>query len=47
MTFRQTASSHPGWRIRFSKADAIWKASIEIHWRWRGRCYWTIWFLPG
>jgi hypothetical protein len=46
VTFRQTNSSHPGWRIRFAKADDRWKACIQIWWRWQGRCYWTLWFLP-
>lgn len=41
---RQVEGSH--FKVEFWRGDDQWKASLHVHWKWRGKFYWFCLFLP-
>lgn len=35
-----------GWGLEVWRGDELRRWSVHLHWTWRGRKWWGLWFLP-
>jgi len=45
-THHQSGYPKRPWGVEYWKGDDRYRASLHLHWNWRGRAHWLCVFLP-